>query len=210
MKLVLLRHGASVWNQENKFTGWKDVDLAPEGLSQAKNAGIIMKQKVEHFDVCFTSCLKRAIKTAHIALEEMEQLSIPVNKSWRLNERHYGALQGKNKAEVALEYGEDQIKKWRRGFDESPPKDPNESGEINGESLKEAFDRIGPYWNEFVKPQLKDGKNVLVVAHSNTLRAIGKEIENLSDEELLSYEFETGKPVLFDVDRDLMFRREDD
>lgn len=188
MKLVLIRHGESAWNLENRFTGWKDVDLSPKGIEEAKSAGKILKEMNLVFDVAYTSYLKRAIKTLNIVLEEMDELYIPVYKSWRLNERHYGALQGLNKAETAKKYGDEQVHIWRRSFDIAPPSidkdseyypksdrryaDLADSDIPLGESLKDTIARVLPYWHSDISKSLQEGKNVIVAAHGNSLRAL--------------------------------------
>ena len=190
MKLVLIRHGESEWNLENRFTGWKDVDLSPKGIEEAKSAGKILKEMNLVFDVAYTSYLKRAIKTLNIVLEEMDELYIPVYKSWRLNERHYGALQGLNKAETAKKYGDEQVHIWRRSFDIAPPSidknseyypksdrryaDLADSDIPLGESLKDTIARVLPYWHSDISKSLQEGKNVIVAAHGNSLRALIK------------------------------------
>ena len=219
MKLVLIRHGESEWNLENRFTGWKDVDLSPKGMEEAKSAGKILKEMNLVFDVAYTSYLKRAIKTLNIVLEEMDELYIPVNKSWRLNERHYGALQGLNKAETAKKYGDEQVHIWRRSFDINPPAiDENSEyypksdrryadvpdAEIPmGESLKDTIARVLPYWHSDISKSLEAGKNVIVAAHGNSLRALIKYLLNISDDEILNLNLTTGKPLVFEIDKDL-------
>ena len=190
MKLVLIRHGESQWNLENRFTGWKDVDLSPKGMEEAKAAGRALKEMGLIFDVAYTSYLKRAIKTLNFVLEEMDELYIPVNKSWRLNERHYGALQGLNKAETAKKYGDEQVHIWRRSFDIAPPS-IDETSEYYpksdrryadladkdiplGESLKDTIARVLPYWHSDISKSLEEGKNVIVAAHGNSLIALIK------------------------------------
>ena len=202
MKLVLIRHGESQWNLENRFTGWKDVDLSPKGMEEAKAAGKALKEMGLVFDVAYTSYLKRAIKTLNFVLEEMDELYIPVNKSWRLNERHYGALQGLNKAETAKKYGDEQVHIWRRSFDIAPPS-IDETSEYYpksdrryadladkdiplGESLKDTIARVLPYWHSDISKSLEEGKNVIVAAHGNSLRALIKYLLNISDEEILN------------------------
>ena len=219
MKLVLIRHGESAWNLENRFTGWKDVDLSPKGMEEAKSAGKILKEMNLVFDVAYTSYLKRAIKTLNFVLEEMDELYIPVNKSWRLNERHYGALQGLNKAETAKKYGDEQVHIWRRSFDIAPPS-IDETSEYYpksdrryadladkdiplGESLKDTIARVLPYWHSEISKSLEEGKNVIVAAHGNSLRALIKYLLNISDEEILNLNLTTGKPLVFEIDKDL-------
>ena len=219
MKLVLIRHGESQWNLENSFTGWKDVDLSPKGTEEAKAAGRALKEMGLVFDVAYTSYLKRAIKTLNYVLEEMDELYIPVNKSWRLNERHYGALQGLNKAETAKKYGDEQVLIWRRSFDINPPAiDENSEyypksdrryadvpdAEIPmGESLKDTIARVLPYWHSDISKSLEAGKNVIVAAHGNSLRALIKYLLNISDDEILNLNLTTGKPLVFEIDKDL-------
>nr|WP_314533209.1 2,3-diphosphoglycerate-dependent phosphoglycerate mutase [uncultured Fusobacterium sp.] len=219
MKLVLIRHGESQWNLENRFTGWKDVDLSPKGMEEAKAAGRALKEMGLVFDVAYTSYLKRAIKTLNFVLEEMDELYIPVNKSWRLNERHYGALQGLNKAETAKKYGDEQVHIWRRSFDIAPPS-IDETSEYYpksdrryadladkdiplGESLKDTIARVLPYWHSDISKSLEEGKNVIVAAHGNSLRALIKYLLNISDEEILNLNLTTGKPLVFEIDKDL-------
>lgn len=219
MKLVLIRHGESAWNLENRFTGWKDVDLSPKGIEEAKAAGKILKEMNLVFDVAYTSYLKRAIKTLNIVLEEMDELYIPVYKSWRLNERHYGALQGLNKAETAKKYGDEQVHIWRRSFDIAPPSIDKDSeyypksdrryadlpdSEIPlGESLKDTITRVLPYWHSDISKSLQEGKNVIVAAHGNSLRALIKYLLNISNEDILNLNLVTGKPMVFEIDKDL-------
>ena len=219
MKLVLIRHGESEWNLENRFTGWKDVDLSPKGIEEAKSAGKILKEMNLVFDVAYTSYLKRAIKTLNIVLEEMDELYIPVYKSWRLNERHYGALQGLNKAETAKKYGDEQVHIWRRSFDIVPPSidknseyypksdrryaDLADSDIPLGESLKDTIARVLPYWHSDISKSLQEGKNVIVAAHGNSLRALIKYLLNISNEDILNLNLVTGKPMIFEIDKDL-------
>ena len=219
MKLVLIRHGESAWNLENRFTGWKDVDLSPKGIEEAKAAGKILKEMNLTFDVAYTSYLKRAIKTLNIVLEEMDELYIPVYKSWRLNERHYGALQGLNKAETAKKYGDEQVHIWRRSFDIAPPSIDKDSeyypksdrryadlpdSEIPlGESLKDTIARVLPYGHSDISKSLQEGKNVIVAAHGNSLRALIKYLLNISNEDILNLNLVTGKPMVFEIDKDL-------
>ena len=219
MKLVLIRHGESEWNLENRFTGWKDVDLSPKGIEEAKSAGKILKEMNLVFDVAYTSYLKRAIKTLNIVLEEMDELYIPVYKSWRLNERHYGALQGLNKAETAKKYGDEQVHIWRRSFDIAPPSidknseyypksdrryaDLADSDIPLGESLKDTIARVLPYWHSDISKSLLEGRNVVVAAHGNSLRALIKYSLNISNEDILNLNLTTGKPLIFEMDKDL-------
>lgn len=219
MKLVLIRHGESAWNLENRFTGWKDVDLSPKGVEEAKAAGKSLKEMGLVFDVAYTSYLKRAIKTLNIVLEEMDELYIPVYKSWRLNERHYGALQGLNKAETAKKYGDEQVHIWRRSFDVAPPSidknseyypksdrryaDLADSDIPLGESLKDTIARVLPYWHSDISKSLQEGRNVIVAAHGNSLRALIKYLLNISNEDILNLNLTTGKPLIFEMDKDL-------
>ena len=219
MKLVLLRHGQSEWNKLNLFTGWKDVDLSEKGVAEAKSAGRKLKEAGIEFDIAYTSYLKRAIKTLNIALEEMDSLYIETVKTWRLNERHYGALQGLNKKETAEKYGDEQVHIWRRSFDIAPPlmdKDDENSAHRDkkyrdfpqdvipdGESLKLTLERTLPFFMDEIGPSLIAGKNVLVAAHGNSLRSITKYIENISDEEITSVEIATGEPIVYTLDENL-------
>ncbi len=214
MKLILVRHGESTWNKENRFCGWTDVDLTETGIMEAKSAGKVLKDLGYSFDVCYTSILKRAIHTEEIILNEME-LDIPVIKSWKLNERHYGALQGLNKSETALKYGEEQVHIWRRSFDVKPPlldetdernpknqelfKDINEELPL-GESLLDTIERVIPYYNEYILKDIKEGKRVIIVAHGNSLRALVKYLENISDEEIAGLNIPTGVPLMYELD----------
>ncbi|MBQ3437003.1 MAG: 2,3-diphosphoglycerate-dependent phosphoglycerate mutase [Fusobacterium sp.] len=219
MKLVLIRHGESQWNLENRFTGWKDVDLSPKGIEEAISAGKELKEKGFSFDVAYTSFLKRANKTLNIVLEQMDELYIPVNKSWRLNERHYGALTGLNKAETAKKYGDEQVHIWRRSFDIAPPlvdetseyypkkekryENLEEKDIPKGESLKDTIARVLPYWDSDISKSLKEGKNVIVAAHGNSLRALIKYLLNISNEDILNLNLPTGKPLVFEIDENL-------
>ena len=219
MKLVLTRHGESQWNLENRFTGWVDVDITDKGRQEAIKGGQILKELGLTFDVAYTSYQKRAIKTLNLFLEELDLLWIPVYKSWRLNERHYGALQGLNKAETAEKYGDEQVHIWRRSFDVAPPQvDKNSDmypgnidrykdipeGEIpTGESLKLTIDRVLPYWESDISKQIKAGKNVLISAHGNSLRALIKYLLNISDEKILDLNLPTGTPLVFEIDENL-------
>ena len=215
-KLVFIRHGQSEWNLENLFTGWVDVNLSEQGEREAKEAGRKLKEAGIEFDQAYTSVLTRAIKTLHFALEESGQLWIPETKSWRLNERHYGALQGKNKADAAEKYGDEQVHIWRRSYDVLPPLlDANDEGSAandrryaeldpriipGGENLKVTLERVIPFWEDNIAPDLLDGKNVIVAAHGNSLRALTKYIENISDEDIMDVEMATGQPVVYDLD----------
>ena len=219
MKLVLTRHGESQWNLENRFTGWVDVDITDKGKQEAIKGGQTLKELGLTFDVAYTSYQKRAIKTLNLFLEELDLLWIPVYKSWRLNERHYGALQGLNKAETAEKYGDEQVHIWRRSFDVAPPQvDKNSDmypgnidrykdipeGEIpTGESLKLTIDRVLPYWESDISKQIKAGKNVLISAHGNSLRALIKYLLNISDEKILDLNLPTGTPLVFEIDENL-------
>jgi len=218
-KLVLLRHGESVWNKENRFTGWTDVDLSEEGVNQAKRAGELLKKNGYTFDVAFTSLLKRSIKTLHSALEEVDNLWIPVQKSWRLNERFYGALQGLNKAETAAKYGEEQVHKWRRDPNELPPAITKDDDRYPGkdirykelterelpltENLSQTMARVLPFWNEFIVRDIKKDKKVLVCAHGNSLRALVQYIDHLTDEEVSDLDIPTGTPLIYELDDNL-------
>lgn len=219
MKLVLVRHGQSEWNLQNRFTGWADVDLSEMGIREAKDAGkALLSQKI-NFDLCFTSYQKRAIKTLQYILEELDMLYLPVLKTWKLNERHYGALQGLNKAETAKKYGEEQVHIWRRSFDIQPPamdkedersarKDPKykdlKDSEIPlAESLKDTIARVLPYWNENISPEIRKGKNILIVAHGNSLRALVKHLLEISDEKIMELNLPTGKPLVFEITEEL-------
>jgi 2,3-bisphosphoglycerate-dependent phosphoglycerate mutase len=218
-KLVLLRHGESTWNKENRFTGWTDVDLTDKGREEAKNAGQLLKSGGYAFDLVFTSLLKRAIRTSNIALDELDQLWLPVERSWRLNERHYGALQGLNKAETAAQHGEDQVKIWRRAYaiappplaandDRHPSRDPRYKDLPPAdlpltESLKDTVARFLPYWHEAIAPRIKGGKRVLIVAHGNSLRALVKFLDNISDDEIVELNIPTGIPLVYELDAGL-------
>ncbi|KRK98639.1 phosphoglyceromutase [Secundilactobacillus odoratitofui DSM 19909 = JCM 15043] len=218
-KLVLIRHGQSEWNLSNQFTGWVDVNLSDEGVKQAQNAGKLIKEAGIEFDYAFTSVLTRAIKTLHYALEYSDQLWIPETKTWRLNERHYGALQGQNKAEAAEKFGEDQVHIWRRSYDVLPPllSADDEGSAVNdrryanldpnivpgGENLKVTLERVMPFWEDEIAPKLLDGKNVIIAAHGNSLRALSKYIEGISDEDIINLEMKTGQPVVYDFNEKL-------
>ena len=218
-KLVLLRHGQSQWNLENRFTGWVDVDLTEQGRAEAAAGGKLMREEGLHFDVAFTSTLKRAIRTLNLALGELDQDWLPVHKSWRLNERHYGALQGLDKAETAARHGEEQVKIWRRSYDIPPPPmpldDPGHPGNDpryagldrnalpSTESLATTLDRVLPYWHDAIAPALKSGKDVLVAAHGNSLRALYKYLNSVSKEDILELNIPTGIPLLFELDDEL-------
>ncbi|HLO90317.1 MAG TPA: 2,3-diphosphoglycerate-dependent phosphoglycerate mutase [Lentimicrobium sp.] len=218
-KLVLLRHGESTWNKENRFTGWTDVDLSERGVNEAKEAGKVLKENGFFFNIAYTSFLKRAIKTLNYVLEEMDQMWIPVKKSWRLNEKHYGNLQGLNKAETAAKYGEEQVLIWRRSYDVPPaplaetdernprldPRYRNEDPELIPltESLKETVGRMIPYWENDIRESLKSNDQVLVAAHGNSLRAVIKYLKNISDEEIVGLNLPTGIPYVFEFDDQL-------
>ncbi|MBK6799680.1 MAG: 2,3-diphosphoglycerate-dependent phosphoglycerate mutase [Acidobacteria bacterium] len=217
--LVLLRHGESDWNRENRFTGWTDVDLSEKGFQEAIEAGQEMKKAGYVFDVAYTSLLKRAIKTLNIALDQMDLQWIPVYKTWRLNERHYGALQGLNKAETAEKHGIEQTNIWRRSYDIPPPAltvdDPRHPGKDPRyaslkadelpltECLKDTVDRFLPYWHETIAPALRDGRRVLVAAHGNSLRALVKYLDNVSNEDIVGLNIPTGIPLVYELDDDL-------
>ncbi|MCP4650809.1 MAG: 2,3-diphosphoglycerate-dependent phosphoglycerate mutase [PVC group bacterium] len=218
-KVVLLRHGESVWNKENKFTGWTDVDLSEKGLQEAGNAGTVLKQEGYTFDIAFTSVLKRAIRTLWLTLSGMDLMWIPVERCWRLNERHYGALQGLNKAETATQYGDEQVLVWRRSYDIPPKaleksdsrwpgndpryKDLDEKDLPLTECLKDTVERFLPYWHETIAPAIKSGKNVLIAAHGNSLRALVMYLDNISEEEIVKLNIPTGVPLVYELDDDL-------
>jgi 2,3-bisphosphoglycerate-dependent phosphoglycerate mutase len=219
LRLVLLRHGESTWNRENRFTGWTDVDLSDKGRSEAREAGRLMAAEKFEFDVAYTSLLKRAIRTLWIALDEMDLMWIPVHRSWRLNERHYGALQGLNKAETAAEHGEAQVKIWRRSYDIPPPPltpdDPRHPSRERRyaaiapaelpltESLKQTVARFLPYWHETIAPDIRAGKKVLLAAHGNSLRALVKYLDNVPDHEIVDLNIPTGIPLVYLLNDDL-------
>lgn len=223
-KLVLIRHGESEWNKLNLFTGWMDVDLSDKGREEAKEGGRLLKAEGYDFDICYTSYLKRAIHTLNYVLDEMDREWLPVVKTWKLNERHYGALQGMNKAETAEKYGEEQVKIWRRSFDITPPA-LEESDERNPrtqeqyrdvpdksvlpltESLKITIDRAVPYFNEVIKKDIEEGKRVLIAAHGNSLRALVKYFEGMSDDDIISVNIPTGVPLVYEFDDDFNFQR---
>ena len=215
-RLVLIRHGQSAWNLENRFTGWWDVNLTDKGVEEAKAAGRLLADKGFDFDQCFTSVQTRAIKTLNLALEEMGRLWLPVEKDWHLNERHYGGLTGLDKAETAARHGDDQVKIWRRSFDTPPP--PLEAGSEfdlgkdrrydgipipNTESLKDTIARVLPYWESRIAPVLTAGKRVVISAHGNSLRALVKHLSGISDEEIVSLEIPTGQPIVYELDHAL-------
>jgi len=218
-KVVLLRHGESTWNQENRFTGWTDVDLTERGREEAKQGGRLLKEAGFAFDVAFTSVLKRAIRTLWIALEELDRMWIPVHHSWRLNERHYGALQGLNKAETAAKYGEQQVLLWRRSYDVPPPAlepgdprlaldDPRYAGLgpahfPRTECLKDTVARFLPHWHDTIAPTIRSGKSVIIAAHGNSLRALVKYLDDITDEEIVSLNIPTGVPLVYELDHAL-------
>ncbi|AOW22531.1 phosphoglyceromutase [Sphingomonas melonis TY] len=215
-RLVLIRHGQSAWNLENRFTGWWDVDVTDKGAAEARAAGELMAAKGLDFDMTFTSLQTRAIKTLNLALEAMGRLWLPVEKDWRLNERHYGGLTGLDKAETAAKHGDEQVHIWRRSFDIPPP--PLEAGSAydlsqdrryagiaipQTESLKDTIARVLPYWEQRIAPALKDGQRVLISAHGNSLRALVKHLSGISDDDITSLEIPTGQPIVYDLDADL-------
>ncbi len=218
-KLVLIRHGESVWNLENRFTGWTDVGLTERGTQEAHTGGIALRENKFAFDLAYTSVLKRAIKTLWIVLEEMGLEWIPVHRAWQLNERHYGALQGLNKAETAMKFGEEQVKLWRRSYDVPPPVlemddprhprfDPRYAGLAEAdlpksECLKDTVNRMLPYWFNTIAPTVQSGKKVLVVAHGNSLRALVKYLDNISDEEIVGLNIPTGIPLVYELNSEL-------
>ena len=218
-KIVLLRHGESIWNKENLFTGWYDVDLSDQGKVEAKKAGEVLKAEGFTFDVAFTSVLKRAIRTLWFALDELDQLWIPVTKSWKLNERHYGALQGLNKAQTAAKYGDEQVLVWRRSYDTPPPaleesdprypgSDPRYAGLTKDElpkteCLKDTVARVIPYWDETIAPAIKSGKKVIIAAHGNSLRTLVKYLDGISDDDIVGLNIPTGVPLVYELDDDL-------
>jgi len=215
--LVLIRHGQSAWNLENRFTGWWDVDLTEKGVGEAKAAGELMAAKRLDFDLCFTSLQTRAIKTLNLSLEAMGRLWLPVEKDWRLNERHYGGLTGLDKAETAAKHGDDQVKIWRRSFDIPPPvQDAGGPYDLttdrryagidipNTESLKDTIARVLPYWEGRIAPELKAGKRVIISAHGNSLRALVKHLSDIPDDEITSLEIPTGQPIVYELDESLV------
>lgn len=219
IKLVLLRHGESTWNKENLYTGWTDVDLSEKGLQEAHEAGRLLREGGYTFDLAYTSVLKRAIRTLWITLDEMDLLWIPVHKTWRLNERHYGALQGLNKAQTAEQYGDQQVKLWRRSYDVPPPAlatadarwpghDPRYADVARAElplaeCLKDTVARFMPWWNAEAAPTLKTGKRVIIAAHGNSLRALVKYLDNISDNDIVELNIPTGVPLVYELDDDL-------
>ncbi|WP_448697677.1 2,3-diphosphoglycerate-dependent phosphoglycerate mutase [Mucilaginibacter sp. AW1-3] len=218
-KLVLIRHGESIYNKENRFTGWTDVDLSDTGYLQAKHAGEVLSKHGYNFDIGFTSVLKRAIKTLHIVLEELDHLWIPVQKSWRMNERFYGALQGLNKEETIAKYGFEQVQRWRRDPNELPPAITKDDDRYPGhdlryshlterelpltENLSETMDRVLPFWQESIVPEMRKNQKVIISGHGNSLRALVKYIDNLSDEEVTGLEIPTGVPLVYELDDEL-------
>ena len=218
-RIVFLRHGESVWNRENRFTGWTDVDLSAAGLEEARAAGRLLAAEGLDFDIAYTSVLKRAIRTLWLALDEMDRLWMPVEKSWRLNERHYGALQGLNKAETAAKFGEAQVLAWRRSYDTPPPAlasgdardaaaDPRYAGLARAEvplteCLKDTVARVLPYWNDVIAPAVRAGHRVLVAAHGNSMRALVKHLDRVSDADIVGLNIPTGVPLLYELDAQL-------
>lgn len=218
-KIVLLRHGESAWNKENRFTGWTDVDLTSKGEDEARNAGVLMKEAGFQFDIAYTSVLSRAVRTLWLALEKMDLCWIPIINHWRLNERHYGALQGLNKAETAKKYGDEQVHIWRRSYDTQPPALTTDDERFPGhdrrykdltveelpltECLKDTVARFLPYWFDTIVPTIKSGKNVLIVAHGNSLRALVKYLDNVSDQEIVELNIPTGVPLVYELDAEL-------
>ncbi len=218
-KLILLRHGESTWNKENRFTGWTDVDLSATGMEEARHAGRLLRESGFAFDVAYTSVLKRAIRTLWIVLDELDQMWIPVHLSWRLNERHYGALQGLNKVETALRYGEEQVLIWRRSYNTRPPALTREDPRYPGfdpryrhlsiqdipltECLEDTVKRFLPYWNETIAPQVQSGQHVLITAHGNSLRALVMYLDNLSEQEVMELNIPTGVPLVYELDDSL-------
>ena len=217
--LVLVRHGESTWNKENRFTGWTDVDLSDKGKEEARSAGRVLKEKGFVFDVAYTSVLKRAIRTLWSVMDEMDLMWIPVYNSWRLNERHYGALQGLNKSETAAKYGDQQVKIWRRSYDTQPPALEKNDERFPGhdpryknlkpeelpaaECLKDTVDRFLPYWHETIAPAIKSGKRVIIAAHGNSLRALVKYLDNISEENIVELNIPTGMPLVYELDAEL-------
>ena len=218
-KIVLIRHGESTWNKENRFTGWTDVDLTDKGKEQAKNAGNLLKAEGYTFDLAFTSTLKRAIRTLWLATDEMDLLWVPVIKSWTLNERHYGALQGLDKSETAAKHGEEQVKIWRRSYDIPPPaldeldprhpkyeakyKDIDPKKLPATESLKDTVARVIPFWESAIVPEIKKGKNIIIAAHGNSLRALVKYLDIVSEKDILELNIPTGTPLVYELDSNL-------
>lgn len=224
-KLVLIRHGESLWNKANRFTGWKDVDLSEKGKEEAREAGQLLKEEGYTFDIAYTSVLKRAIRTLWIALDEMDMMWLPVERSWQLNERHYGALQGLYKSETAKKHGAEQVHIWRRSYDTPPPALTLEDKRYPGgdpryqsltqdqvplaECLKDTVDRFLPYWHETILPTIKSGKKVLIAAHGNSLRALVKYLDNVSDDEITGLNIPTGIPLVYELDPDQDYKAVD-
>ena len=218
-KIVFMRHGESTWNLENRFTGWTDVDLTEKGVAEAKAAGRVLKEAGFSFDVAYTSVLKRAIRTLWLALDEMDMMYLPIKNDWRLNERHYGALQGLDKAETAAKFGDEQVLVWRRSYDTPPPaleagdertsfNDPRYAGLDKGqipltECLKDTVARVMPAWDEEIAPAIRAGKNILISAHGNSLRAIIKMLDNISDTDIVGLNIPNGQPLVYELDADL-------
>ncbi len=218
-KLVLLRHGESTWNKENRFTGWTDVDLSEQGIREAKNAGELLKSEGYSFDLAFTSVLKRAIRTLWLTLDGLDLMWIPVERAWQLNERHYGALQGLNKAETAAKFGEEQVKIWRRSYDIQPPSldksderypgnDPRYKNLTDAElpyteCLKDTVNRVVPFWNKKIVPSIKNGQEIIIVAHGNSLRALVKHLDKIPDNEIVELNIPTGTPLVYELDDNL-------
>lgn len=218
-QIVLIRHGESIWNKENRFTGWYDIDLTDTGAQQAKQAGRLLVAKGFQFDIAYSSVLIRANKTLSIVLDEMERSDLPIVKDWRLNERHYGALTGLDKSETARKFGDEQVKIWRRSFDIPPPlvdldsvyfpgNDPKysniEASQLpRGESLSLTIDRVLPFWNDVIKPSILSGKKIIIAAHGNSLRALVKYLDRLSDSEIMSVNIPTGVPLVYQLDSDM-------
>ncbi len=223
MKLVLLRHGESTWNVENRFTGWTDVDLSPKGREEAKEAARLLKDGGYAFDLAYTSVLKRAIRTLWTVLDEMDLMWVPVHRSWRLNERHYGALQGLNKAETAAKYGDEQVKVWRRSYATPPPALTTDDARYPGhdaryaevpkallpltESLATTVDRFLPFWHETIAPSIKSGKRVIITAHGNSLRALVKYLDDVPESEIVELNIPTGVPLVYELDAALRPQR---
>lgn len=217
-KVVLLRHGESIWNKENRFTGWTDVDLSERGIEEARKSGQVLKKEGFIFDLAYTSVLKRAIRTLWIVLDEMDQMWIPVYNSWRLNERHYGALQGLNKSEMAAKFGEEQVLIWRRSYDVPPPALEKTDSRFPGndprykdldtrdvpatECLKDTVARFLPYWHDTIAPIIKTGKRVIISAHGNSLRALVKYLDNVSEKDIVGLNIPTGIPLVYELDDD--------
>ena len=215
-KIVLLRHGQSIWNKANRFTGWVDVDLSPRGIDEARGAGTALKEAGFEFDLTYTSYLKRAIRTLWLVMEELDQMYLPIDTDWRLNERHYGKLQGLNKKETVEKHGADQVHLWRRGYNIRPPElsdndpqHPRHESRYAGfnppgtESLADTLDRVIPYWHEKIVPQLKAGKRVIVSAHGNSLRALVKHLDGISDEAIMDLNIPTGIPLVYEFDQEM-------